>query len=176
MGKPESKKSGGGKLFRTEIVTVRLDPRLRYLIDLAARKQRRTVSSYIEWMLEESLTNVCMRDADELYDLSISLADEKNSLWDVDEADRFAKLALKYPEMLNHHEQILWKLVRENGSLWRGRYGKTDEWQWETNMESFVFKSLRENWQKFNDVASGKADKDILPQWKHTNPDSDIPF
>ena len=49
-------KAGGGKLARSEVVTVRLDPRLRYLANLVARKQRRTLSSFIEWAIEESLT------------------------------------------------------------------------------------------------------------------------
>ena len=44
---PESKrKGGGGKLARSETVTVRLDPKLRYLAELAARIQRRSVSSF----------------------------------------------------------------------------------------------------------------------------------
>ena len=43
------KDRGGSKLNRTETVTIRLDPKLRYLTELAARKQRRTVSSFIEW-------------------------------------------------------------------------------------------------------------------------------
>jgi hypothetical protein len=40
---PESKRKGGGKLSRSETVTVRLDPKLRYLAELAALKQRRTL-------------------------------------------------------------------------------------------------------------------------------------
>ena len=43
------RKGGGGKLSRSETVTVRLDPRLRYLAELAARLHRRTLSSYVEW-------------------------------------------------------------------------------------------------------------------------------
>ena len=33
---------------KTEIVTVRLEPKMRYLVMLAARVQRRTVSSFVE--------------------------------------------------------------------------------------------------------------------------------
>ena len=54
----EKRKGGGGKLARSETVTVRLDPKLRYLAELAARKQRRTVSSFIEWAVEQSFSGV----------------------------------------------------------------------------------------------------------------------
>jgi hypothetical protein len=179
MQKSESRKSGGGKLARTEIVTVRLDPQLRYLIELAARKQRRTVSSYIEWTLEESLSNVCIGKE---YSKLIILADEKHKLWDVDEVDRFIKLAFNYPELLNHSEQVLWKLLQENGSLWKGRYGKySNEWEWEIDIQSLIIERLRRDWEKFTQVAAGESGKDILPTWIHqyeeaSSFDDDVPF
>ena len=45
MTEQEMRKAGGGKLSRSETVTVRLDPKLRYLAELAARIHRRTLSS-----------------------------------------------------------------------------------------------------------------------------------
>ena len=48
-----------------------------------------------------------------------------SSLWDVDEPDRFAKLALYYPDLLNHEEQSIWKLVRECRFVWHVRKGGT---------------------------------------------------
>ena len=46
MTEQEMRKSGGGKLSRSETVTVRLDPKLRYLAELAARIHRRTCLLY----------------------------------------------------------------------------------------------------------------------------------
>ncbi len=45
----------GGKLSRTETVTVRLDPRLNYLCELAGRAQRRTKSGFIEWAVQRAI-------------------------------------------------------------------------------------------------------------------------
>ncbi|MDR2330278.1 MAG: hypothetical protein LBE58_11805, partial [Comamonas sp.] len=89
------KKKGGGKLSRSETVTVRLDPKLRYLAELAARRQRRTVSSYVEWAIEDSLKHISLN-----VNSSGVLAEEAEALWDVDEADRFARLALRHPDLL----------------------------------------------------------------------------
>jgi predicted HicB family RNase H-like nuclease len=41
---------------RSEVVTVRLEPKLKYLAELAARKQRRSLSSYVEWAIKQSLS------------------------------------------------------------------------------------------------------------------------
>ncbi len=119
---PESKrKVGGGKLARSETVTVRLDPKLRYLAELAARKQRRTLSSYIEWAVEESLSTVNLVEEDgddqDSYHRALSVWGATDSLWDVDEADRFVKLATQFPDLMTYAEQAIWKIINEETYL-----------------------------------------------------------
>ncbi|PLX87905.1 MAG: hypothetical protein C0618_05720 [Desulfuromonas sp.] len=167
-----AKKIGGGKLARSETVTVRLDPKLRYLAELAARQQRRTLSSYIEWAIEESLNTIILKRTE---DWECSLADESFELWDVDDADRFVKLAFKYPELLTHEEQVLWKLICECGHLWRGRYDENDEWSWIVRDDKLVIDRLRDSWELFKSVAMGDADKSVLPEWQKKDPNP-IPF
>lgn len=164
MAELEKRKASGGKLNRSETVTVRLDPKLRYLADLAARKQRRTLSSYIEWAIEDSLGRT------NLYSNSdISLADESANLWDVDEADRFAKLALRHPDLLTHEEQVRWKLIRENGAFWRGRFAGIDkEWTWDVDEDSLVLERLREHWLAFCAAADNGTGQTNLPKWRRT--------
>jgi hypothetical protein len=165
------RRKGGGKLSRSETVTVRLDPKLRYLAELAARRQRRTVSSYIEWAIEESFKHFSL-------DLNGSgvIADEAESLWDVDDADRFARLALHHPDLLTHDEQILWKLVRESGLLWRGTYSGVDkEWTWTIREESLIFDRLRQHWPIFCAVADGTTSQKDLPTWAKVKPSAISP-
>jgi len=155
-------RSAGGKLARSETVTVRLDPKLRYFAELAARKHRRTLSSFIEWAIEQSLNEVNLSDFGESY----SMASELSQLWDVDEADRFAKLALSHPDMLRHDEQVLWKLIRENGYVWKGHYDRdTKRFTWEVRQEDLVFERLRQFWDAFRSVAFENANKARLPSW-----------
>jgi hypothetical protein len=83
----------------------------------------------------------------------------------VDDADRFAKLALRYPDLLNHFEQVLWKLIRENGFLWRGSRNKAGKWTWSVEEKYLMFERLREHWDTFLRVARGEADRSKLPGW-----------
>jgi hypothetical protein len=177
----------GGALSRSEVVTVRLDPKLRYLAELAARKQRRTVSSLIEWAVENGLDSVRLSTADD----GPTIWKEADSLWDVDEADRFVKLALRYPELLTHEEQILWKLIRDFGFVWRGTYNRDDEWQWTPDERSVLIERIRTHWDTFKAISGGDAEaKTKLPTWPSKRPanqkpskkggfdemDEDIPF
>lgn len=166
-----TKKVGGAKTTRSETVTVRLDPELRYLAEIAARTQRRTLSSYIEWAIQDSLTRVRLDDNAEptVYDMA-------RKLWDVDESDRFVKLALHAPQLLNYDEQRLWKLIRENGAVWKGSYeyeGHLGQWHWYVIESEVNYEKLREYWDTFVGVAAGDIPVDFLPQWDKSEP---IPF
>lgn len=176
---PLRRTGGGGKLTRSEQVSIRLDPKLRYLAELAARKQRRTLSSYVEWAVEKSLESVMLREPP-ASSFPESVADMAGELWDVDEAERFVRLANRYPDLLTHDEQVLWKLIRENGYLWKGSFGSDGEWGWNTyKPTNLVVSRLNEHWQAFQQVARGEADKSTLPTWpqKKTDQfDDDIPF
>ena len=168
MTEQEMRKGGGGKLSRSETVTVRLDPKLRYLAELAARLHRRTLSSYIEWSIKEALDSETLRHTEDGRD---TIGTEAEYLWDVDEADRFAKLALRYPNLLTHEEQVRWKLIRENGYLWKGSYAnRRSEWTWSVDEDSFIYPRLREHWTTFCAVADGTSGQDQLPTWAKTDP------
>ena len=158
-------KKAGCKLNRTQVVAVRLDPKLHYLTGLAARKHRRTLSSYIEWAVQESLKHVCLNDQGR------SVHDEGDSLWDITEPDMFAKLAFSHPELLNHTEQIKWKLIRENGALWQGEM-KDGLWAWRVKPDCLIIKALRKYWGVFCAVSEGDADASVLPGWKGREPDN----
>lgn len=171
MTEQEMRKGGGGKLSRSETVTVRLDPKLRYLAELAARLHRRTLSSYIEWSIKGALDSEALRSHEGIRD---TIGTEAEYLWDVDDADRFAKLALRYPHLLTHEEQVRWKLIRENGAVWSGRYigGPRNEFTWSVDEDSLIYPSLREHWATFCAVAESGEGQDQLPTWKRVDPNA----
>ena len=147
--KPESKrKGGGGKLARSVIVTVRMDAQLNYLADLAARKQRRTLSSFIEWAVQQSFGELKLHDGSGYNgDESVTLKDMEKSLWDVDESERFARLAIHFPELLTHEEQERWKMLTDSQLLSPAteRRNGQREWDW-SKLEDVVFPTLRRHW------------------------------
>jgi hypothetical protein len=186
MRDDERSRGRGGRLTRSETVTVRLDPKLRYLAELAALKHRRTLSSFIEWAIEDTLARVKLREGTGYgNDSGTTVAEDAEWLWDVDDADRFAKLALRYPELLTHEEQKRWKVIRENSSLWRGNYGANNRWVWTVAEDKLNYGRLRENWELFCAVARGEKPASSLPcivdrtQNVEAKPeafDDDIPF
>lgn len=140
---------------RSVTVSVRLDPRLRYFVELAARQQRRSLSSFIEWAIEESLTKVKFAD-------DLTFAAKAQELWDVHAADRLAKLAEKYPYLLDYEQQVLWKLIEECHSLWLPEQDVREETYHLPFNGRLKTAILRERWKDFESVASGNSPSTIL--------------
>jgi hypothetical protein len=101
------RKSGGGKLTRSETRHCANGPEVRYLAELAARKQRRTLSSFIEWAVQQSFSKVpsTLVLATTAMRASSRFQTTERQLWDVDESERFVRLAIRYPDLLDHDEQ-----------------------------------------------------------------------
>lgn len=180
------KRAKAQKGTRSETVSVRLDPKLRYLADLAARKQRRTLSSFIEWALEGALGRVIIQEREK--GPNESVADLAEVLWDVDDADRFVKLAFGFPELLDHSEQVLWKVIKNHGAFWDGGKVTADgSYAYKWTREAINYRRLRTYWDTLNSVAAGDAEESELPHWSQFHeaaqpsadappPDDDIPF
>lgn len=119
----ETKRGGrGGKLARSEVVQVRLDPKLRFAAELAAAKERRTLSSFIEWAVERAVRDIVVHyepSGGEGAFYGHTAEAVTNSVWDVNEIDRFVNLARRYPGLLTHDEARRWKFIKETRAFWQ---------------------------------------------------------
>lgn len=99
---------------RTEVFAMRLDPKLKYLAEVAARKQRRSLANFVEWSLEQALGTVNLVETDDYNGQhNRTVLNEASKLWDLEPSDRFIKLAENYPELLSYEEQLIWKAIFE---------------------------------------------------------------
>jgi len=155
---------------RTEIISVRLDPKLRYLTELAARKNRRTLSNYIEWAVAESIKQVYLLKDHDNPQVNISISDMSNELWDIEDSDRFVKLAFKFPELLTLEEQVLLEIIRGSEYLWSNdsepEEGSEDEDLLKNRRlidgKYLLINLLRKHWDAYNAVVSGEEPMSIL--------------
>lgn len=187
-------RGGGGKLNRSETVTIRLDPKLNYLCELAARAQRRTKSSFIEWAIQHTLSAVQLPDVEKEFSSEpVLLSEWAQRLWQVDEADRVMMLALNAPALLTHEEQVIWRVVREWGGFWLGTWTGAnaweDRWSWHVSESCLEFQKVRGFWEEIKAVALDGADTSRLPPFVKRQPkpgkkafpvptdlDDDVPF
>ncbi|MGA7523482.1 MAG: hypothetical protein WBW84_13575 [Acidobacteriaceae bacterium] len=95
---------------RSNTLNMRIDPKMKYLATLASREQGRTLSGFIEWAIRTVLTDGALMEEPKVTSPMAPKAMRGETFWDVDEADRFYKLASARPGLLTIPEQRLWKL------------------------------------------------------------------
>lgn len=112
----ETKRKTKAGAPRTEVFAMRFDPKLKYLAEIAARKQRRSLANFVEWAIEQALNNVHLIGPD-FNGNGETVADATAKLWALDEPDRLIQLATNYPDLLSYDEQLIWRIICEHSTF-----------------------------------------------------------
>lgn len=163
----------GGRLSRSETVTVRLDPKLNYLCDLAARVNRRTKSSMIEAALAATLHQVPI-DPRPMQPPSPTIAQIAEELWHVDDVERLRRLATVAPHLMSYEEQKVWSVIANEAFFWFGEWINLDlatqYYDYTADPKRLWVERVREHWHLIRRVAEGEAEATALPHMDRVRP------
>jgi RNAse (barnase) inhibitor barstar len=104
--------------IKSDVITVRLNPKLKYGLELLSRKQHRNISSLVTWAIEQAI-NDPQDGLHKKMSKGLKIAEPKQMLdvlWDVDPADQLVKIATHWPELMTYDEEKLIKAFKEVGS------------------------------------------------------------
>lgn len=114
----------GGKLVKSEAVQVRFDPILKLAAELAAAKERRTLSSFTETAVEQRVHDVQVaRDADGHPVNALQVARE---CWNAEPLVQLNNLANRYPDLLTIRER---KIIDAKRLLCGSEFRQNDDGQ-----------------------------------------------
>ena len=115
-----AKRKPAGEQAKGLTLTIRISPKSKFVMELLARKQRRTVSAVIEWL--------AMQAADEAFSESVEFIENgvtrtvkrslSDLLWDVDEVHRLINLAGLAPELMTYDEELIWSTIKNETGFW----------------------------------------------------------
>jgi hypothetical protein len=108
------------KSVKSRFVTTAFDDKTRFLLDLAARHERRTVSGIINEAVIAHLRSIKVAE----FGKSVSLSDIATEIWSPFEARRFVLQAERFYQTLTFEEQVLWQLIQEEDELWRAGFDR----------------------------------------------------
>lgn len=157
----EHNRGGGAKLNRSEVVYVRLDPMVHQGAQLAAARERRTLSSFVECAVEERIRTISSGIAGR------SIWSVLEEIWHPESAIRFARLALYYPHLLSHSELRLWELVCHHAYFWVGEWNAQYQWCWYCMPQNLLADRLIEYWPILTRIMAGELDESAIPSVQH---------
>lgn len=102
--------------IKGESLTVRLAPKARYMIELLARKQRRTISGVVDWLIWKAVNDPgdgLFKEYDE--GKLLPLVDR---LWSVSEFERIRLLQKYYHELMTFEEEMTMRIINLENRFW----------------------------------------------------------
>lgn len=131
---------------KTEALTLRLDPKVRFLIDLLARQKRQSITGVIESAIETYATNfhieadLWSEEDGEEKKQTVSMYRLAKELYCTDDSFRFMMLVWRCPRLLSYEELRLKETIYGSEFFW-------DQYPDSTNpVDDIDTTLLREHW------------------------------
>lgn len=106
--KPTKKK---GETSTTVSVGIRIDPKIKFALDMMGRQQKRSLTAVIEWAISNAI-------AQQTNSFDENFAELVNKVWSTDESTRFARQAIYMPETLTYDELRVWETIKATAEFW----------------------------------------------------------
>lgn len=98
-------------------VSLRIDPKIKFAIELLAREQKRSITGVVEWAVMQALKGQQVKTP---AGNEISMLELMDLTWSPDEAERVTMLGIFSPHTLNHEESCIWTIIRSSGIFLKG--------------------------------------------------------
>jgi predicted transcriptional regulator len=148
-----------GETSTTVSVGIRIDPKVKFALDMMGRLQKRSLTAVVEW----AISNAMSQQAIDSSRGSVKITEAIDAIWSTDEATRFINMCYEVPTMLTYDEHRLWDTIQLSKIFWTVGYATNyrehlNEWK------------LRLNWQLLKEhVEEHKNSPSVEPF-------DDIPF
>ncbi|ROM56488.1 hypothetical protein BK649_05885 [Pseudomonas canadensis] len=156
-----------GESSTTVSVGIRIDPKIKFALDIMGRLQKRSLTAVIEWSISQAIANQAT-DFD-----GGTLASSIDKIWSTDEAVRMVNLAINMPEALTYDELRVWETIRSSAYFWDvypdGSFGD--------NFNRLELNLIRSHWALIQShVEKHKSSPTVVPMYDHDFMPDDIPF
>ena len=156
-----------GETSTTVSVGIRIDPKIKFALDIMGRLQKRSLTAVIEWSITQAIASQTT-DFD-----GGSLSSELDKIWSTDEAVRTVNLAIHMPGALTYDELRIWETIRSSEYFWHtypdGSFGD--------DFDRLVPSRIRSNWERIlSHVEKHKSSPTVVPMTADDIIFDDIPF
>lgn len=123
---------------KSDALSIRIDPRLKFGLEIASRLQRRPVTGVVEWAISEALGNEFLLDEAEN---RFTVSQAASQLWSENEIERLLGFWFNFPQLLTYEESRLVNVLVRTPQLWAGANT--------SSYKNFDFESVLANWDRF---------------------------
>lgn len=112
----KNKPSQGAR--KTETLTLRLDPKVKMMIEIISRIRRQSITGVVEAAIEEIAFDLDTPYFDDGETHNCSLGAIFSEVWSSDESERFINMCHRLPSLMTYEEQRIWETIKSSKSFW----------------------------------------------------------
>lgn len=147
--KPTKKK---GETATTVSIGIRIDPKIKFALDMMGRLQKRSSTAVVEWAISNAISQQVAGP------LNQPMSTVVDGIWSTDEATRFINLCFGLPEALSYDELRLWETIMASPPFWKD-FSSTGATQ-----ENLKIWTVRSNWDSLQSfVENNKHSNTVVP-------------
>lgn len=112
----KNKPSQGAR--KTETLTLRLDPKVKMMIEIISRIRRQSITGVVEAAIEEIAFDLDTPYFDDGESHNYSLGAIFSEIWSADESERFINACYRLPSLMTYEEQRIWETIKSSKCFW----------------------------------------------------------
>lgn len=97
---------------KTETLTLRLDPKVKLMIELISRVRRQSITGVVEAAIEEIAFDLDVPFVSNELPGAQSVTTAVSEIWSTDESERFVNLCFHLPSLITYEEQRIWETIK----------------------------------------------------------------
>lgn len=101
-----------GETSTTVSVGIRIDPKIKFALDIMGRLQKRSLTAVIEWAISQAIAQQNVDGS------QAALGEVIDGIWSTDESIRFVKLCFDLPQALTYDELRTWETIKVSPVFW----------------------------------------------------------
>lgn len=138
---------------KTEVLSIRIDPRVKYGLELLSRLQRRSTTGVVEWAIQSAFQSEIFEPANE-YRGETRLEEVMDELWHINDIERIVALALRKEQLLTYEESRIWKVLSSTPAFWTKKQHR--------DFDSFLWAEVLSHWPTVERLVSEAVEKPIV--------------
>lgn len=125
-----------GESSTTVSVGIRIDPKIKFALDIMGRLQKRSLTAVIEWSISQAI------DQQSTDHNGTSLSTVLDMVWSTDESTRLVMLAIHLPQALTYDELRVWETIKVSSYFWI----KYPDLSFDNNPDRLDIAAVRAGW------------------------------
>lgn len=99
---------------KTETLTLRLDPKIKIMIELISRIRRQSITGVVEAAIEQVAYDTEAPYYDDGRMNNHALGTIFSGVWSTDESEWFINMCYRFPTLLTYEEQRIWETIKSS--------------------------------------------------------------